>query len=335
MKRLVPAFDLQAIVALIHGKQQRLTGLHNALLIYFSLIYGFILQSLPVLGFLDRQNYLTYASDSVNILVHLAIDGPIVTLANEPLWLLINIGLAQFFDPEIVVRIIIFFGAFLLSYSLTSANPKHSIWLALFLLMPQLLKNNITHLRQGLAMAFFFAGFFSKGLLKRWILMVSTPFIHASFFYILPFVMLPAISNRLRLGMDIRLVILGGFAVLASLSLSILVTLVGARQAADYDFTMASVSGLGFAFWAIIATFFFVQGKTFLKNNQEAVGILLLYLVSYFFIEITARVFESGMPLVLLAGLTLPRWQRWAFIVSFLLYSSMQWILRLSSAAPF
>ena len=320
---------------LIYNTKPRITRLHNISLVCFSLTYGFILQSLPLSGFLDRQNYINYAEISFDYLARYVADGPLATLANEPLWLLANIGLAQFFEPEIVVRIVIFFSAFLLAYVITRADPRNSIWLMLFLLMPQLLKNHITHLRQGLAMALFFAGFFLRSSLRRWTLMAASPFVHASFFFILPIVMLPAVLNRLRLAMDVRIVILAGFAIAASLSLGVVSSLVGARQAGSYEFAMTSVSGLGFAFWLMIGGLFVTQGTIFLKNNQEAVGVLLFYLFSYFFIEVTARVFESGMPLVLLSGLALTQWRRWAFIGLFMVYSTIQWVLRLSSATPF
>lgn len=320
---------------LIYNNKPRITRLHNISLVSFSLTYGFILQSLPLSGFLDRQNYLFYAEHSLAFLVRFIADGPLATLANEPLWLLINIGLAQFFEPELVVRVVIFFSASSLAYVLTKSSPRNSIWLMLFLLMPQLLKNYITHLRQGLAMALFFTGFFSNSWLRRWLLMAASPFVHASFFFILPIVMLPVVLNRFRLAIDVRIVVLVGFAIAASLSLGVVALLVGARQAGTYEFAMASVSGLGFAFWLMIGGLFVTQGKTFLKNNQEAVGVLLFYLVSYIFIEVSARVFESGMPLVLLSGLALTQWRRWTFIGFFMLYSAIQWILRLSSATAF
>jgi len=175
-------------------------------------------------------------------------------------------------------------------------------------------------------MAVFYAGYFSSSSFRRWVLMAASPLVHASFIFILPIVMLVVIFKRLHLAIDVRLVVLVGFAVTASLSLGMVASFVGARQIDYYDFKMTSVSGLGHAFWVMIGGLFIIQGKKYLKDNQEAVGVLLFYLVSYYFIEVTARIFESGMPLVLLSGLALTRWRRWAFIGAFLLYSTIQWI---------
>jgi len=285
--------------------------------------------------FKDRANYRNYAEDSIGIFVLHLSDGPLALLANEPIWLLINIILAQFANPEAVMRMIIFAGAARFSYVLTRADPKNSVLLMLFLLMPQLLKNYITHLRQGLAMAIFFSGYFTAGPARRWILMFIAPFVHASFFFIVPFVILPVLLRKMRLAVDIRLFIMASYALLVTLTLGILATIVGARQAGNYDFAMTDVSGLGFIYWLAVLIFFLAQGKWFLESRQEASSTLLFYVLSYFFIEVTARIFESAMPFVLLAGLALPGWKRWVFTGAFLLYSMVQWLIRLSSPMPF
>ena len=309
--------------------------LQKVLLLSFSLAYGFVLQWLPVLQFKDRENYLRYAENSAEILSNFASEGVLAVFANEPLWLLINSMLALIAGPESVVRIIIFVSGTLFSYVLTRANPENALWLIVFLFVPQILKNFITHLRQGLGMAIFFAGYFSVRPARRWVLMMAAPFIHASFFFILPFVMLPEVLRSMQLDVDGRLLAMAAFSIVASLSLGLVAAMIGARQFAQYDFAMTEVSGLGFAYWLVFCAVIFLQGKSFLERHQEAAGVLLFYLLSYFFIEVTARIFESGMPLVLLAGLALKGLWRWVFISSFLSYSVLQWFMRLASDTPF
>jgi len=308
-----------------------LTKIQNILLICFSLTYGFVLQALPMSWFLDRHNYINYADSSFNVLANFSASGLLPMLANEPIWLLINIALAQFFDPEAVVRVVIFVSTSILTYCIIKKNPKNAIWLLFFLLMPQLLKNHTTHLRQGLAMAVFYAGFFSRSVFGGRLLMALSPFIHASFFFILPIVLLPPLLKKLRYAIDVRLFVLAGFALVASLFLGFIASFFGARQVNYYDFEMTSVSGLGFVFWAIVFSLFIMQGKNFWNKYQEAIGVLVFYLCSYFLIEVTARILESGLPLILLAGLALTKWRRWAFISAFMLYGTIQWVLRLSA----
>ena len=314
---------------------RKISLLHKFLLLSFSLAYGFVLQMLPVLQFKDRENYLNYAENSAEILSNFSSEGVLTVLANEPLWLLINSTLALVAGPESVVRVIIFVSGTLFSYVLTRSNPENSLWLIVFLFVPQILKNFITHLRQGLGMAIFFYGYFSLRPARRWALMMAAPFVHASFFFILPFVVLPDVLRSMRLAVDVRLLAMAMCSAVAALSLGPVAALVGARQASQYDFAMTEVSGLGFVYWSVICAVFILQGRSFLETRQEATGVLLFYLLSYFLIEVTARIFESGMPFVLLAGLALRGWWRWIFISSFLSYSVIQLIMRLATDSPF
>lgn len=309
--------------------------LQKAFLATFSLFYGYLLQALPVMQFKDRANYLNYAENSAVILARNMEDGLIAVLANEPVWLIINSSLALLLDPEAVIRFIVFVSASLFAYAFTRADPRNSFWLILFLLMPQLLKNFIIHLRQGLGLAVFFAGYFSSRRAWRLLLLAAAPLIHASFFVVLAFVMLPVILRNIKLAIDVRLLTMAGFSLFVSLSIGFIAALVGARQVSSYDFAMTEVSGLGFLFWLAVAGLFVLQGKIHLERHQAAAGVLLLYLLSYFLVEVTARIFESAMPLVLLAALAMTSWRRWAFISLFMVYCIVLWMMRLSSLTPF
>ena len=312
-----------------------LSVVSNLLIATFSIAYGLVLQALPLMLFKDRANYLNYAQDSANILNRYAESGLLTVLANEPVWLTLNITLAQFLSAEAILQSVIFIGASLFSYVFLRADPKNAIWLILFVLTPQILKNFITHLRQGVGIAVFFAGYIMHGKYRRWVVMGLAPFIHASFFFVLPFVIVPHMLERMRLAIDVRLTVMSLLALVASLSIGIVAALVGARQVDAYDFAMTSVSGLGFVFWSAVFFIFLLEGRGFLQQRQSAASVLLFYLLSYFFIEVTARIFESGLPLVLLAGLHLTGWRKWGFLSSYLAYSLIQWVLNLSSPTPF
>lgn len=305
------------------------------LFIIFSLLFAYGLQSLPLMAFQDRGNYLALASHPDAVFVRYLSDGWLVALTNEPVWLLVNVGLSRLLSPEGVVRTVIFSGAFIFSYVFLRADPRNAAWLIIFLFMPQILKHFVSHLRQGLAMAVFFAGYFAYGRAHRWLLMTLSPFVHASFFLVLPIVAIPALLRQVRMGFDVRIFVLTLFALTTSLTLGIIAQAVGARQGERYEFQMADVSGLGFAFWSGVLSLLFLQGKTFLERHTAAIGIVVFYLISYFFVEVTARVFESGLPLVLLAGLALTGWRRMTFLAAWLSYGALQWMLRLSSPTLF
>ena len=88
---------------------------------------------MPFTLFLDRDNYLNYADYPLIILARYAALGPVPVLANEPVWLLFNAALGLLFDPEVIVRLTIFLGAFFLSYRLLCADARNGFWLMLFL----------------------------------------------------------------------------------------------------------------------------------------------------------------------------------------------------------
>jgi hypothetical protein len=48
-------------------------------------------------------------------------------VANEPLWLLLNMLLARFMSPEEAMRTIIFVPALLVSWQLTKRDPRHAL----------------------------------------------------------------------------------------------------------------------------------------------------------------------------------------------------------------
>lgn len=129
-----------------------------------SIVYAAVLTSMPLDAFKDRANYLVYATSPLEILMRYISGGGASVAFNEPAWLLLNIGLGSFLEPENVVRALIFFPAFTTSFFVLRSNPRNCIFLLAFLLAPQIIKNNITHLRQGVAISVFLLGWFTVGV---------------------------------------------------------------------------------------------------------------------------------------------------------------------------
>jgi len=295
----------------------------------FSLSYATVLVSLPLDVFMDRINYLRYAESSLEILHRYMEAGWLTTISNEPLWLLVNIGLANFFAPELVVKLLIFFSALLVSCMLMLHHKKEIWWCLLFLLLPQVIKNHIVHLRQGVAIAIFLIGWYAERRFIKWSLLGLVPFIHASFAFVLAIYCLTVMMKKIRLAADLRSIGYIGAAISISLSLGWLANIVGARQGQEYEFTHATISGLGFLFWLCCLFIMILQGNHFLRRYTFEIGGLLFYLVSYWFIPITARIFESMLPLILVAGLHLTRWRKVTFLAAITLFCIIQYILRI------
>ena len=295
----------------------------------FSLSYATGLALLPIDVFKDRINYLNYAENSYAIFQSYFSKGMLAVFSNEPIWLLINTQLANFFEPEIIIRLLIFIPAFLVAHSILSNNKKELWWCLLFLLLPQVIKNHIVHLRQGVAIAVFLTGWYANKHYIKWFMLGLTPFIHASFAFVLTIYFLTIMMKKIRLAADLRSIGHIGAAIAISLILGWLANIVGARQGQEYEFTYANISGLGFLFWLWCLFIVILQGKCFLKRFAFETGGLLFYLVSYWFIPVTARIFESMLLLILVAGLHLTGWRKITFLASITLFCIIQYILRI------
>jgi len=295
---------------------------------FFPILYGLFLAGLPLLAFKDRENYLNYAIVSAHKLSGWINEGILPTLSNEPVWLLINMGFSQFLAPEEVLRAIIFFPAATVAFITLRADPKNAMWILLFLFLPQVIKNHIIHLRQGTAIAVFLLGWFNTNRNARWFFISLAPFIHASFFFIIMLIILVNVSKKLRLAPDLRSLLFIGAGTAVGMSLGQMAMIFGSRKAQEYAFTAADVSGLGFIFWAGIAILMAFEGKNFFRQYTFPYAIIIFYLATYFLVEVTARIFESGLLLVLLSGLQLRSWRKELFIIAILGYEILQWFLR-------
>jgi len=295
--------------------------------------FGFVLSQLPDVHFIDFNSYLVNADSSWLIALGYADGGMLRILSNEPVWLLMNAGLGLFLESEMVIRTIIFFGASSVAWLILRHYPQHFIWLILFFFLPQVIKNYLIHLRQGAAIAVFLWGWFAVNRSSRWLLMGLTPFIHASFFFLLALLALTWILRSIRFAPDLKTITYVAAGIAVGLGLGVLVELLGARQGAVYEFKRADVSGLGFLLWLMILGVMLSAGKTWLREHAFESGVVTFYLATYWLIEVTARIFESGLIVVLLAGLTLRGWRQKAFLGIVLGAGALAWVLRIGRPA--
>lgn len=277
----------------------------------------------------DRANYLNYAENSSLILLSYLNENILSFLFNEPIWLLINLSLSLFFEPENTLKIIIFFSSFTVSYLILKYNSKYFLILLLFLIFPNIIKNFIVHIRQGLAISFFLIGWFSVPKLRKYIFLTISPFIHASFFLILTIYFITYLLKKIKFSFDLRLITYIIIGLIISFGLSFIASILNTRQANEYEFIAANSSGLGFIFWCFVFFIYISDGKEFLRNHSFIIGIIVLYLTTYFFVEITARVFESGLLLVLLASLELKNKKKFFVHFLFIIFTILIYIQRI------
>lgn len=283
---------------------------YKTLCLIVASLYAALLCLFPMEGVLDRVNYLEMARVSPLIIARFLGQGLHSLFANEPVWLGINAVLGLLLEDVVVVRIIIFSSAALLSYVLLVNNPRNFLLVAIILIFPQVMKNYVIHLRQGVAIACFMAGWLSQRKRNKWFFLGLSPLIHSSFFIILAIVIGSWVLRKLRIAPDLKLLIFGAGSLAVALFAVQLSAAIGARQAETTMVMRESTSGVGFLFWSTILLLMLFQGRQFLHQHTVALGVLIFYLAAYFFTPIAGRVFESGIVLVLLALLATTGWRR-------------------------
>lgn len=300
----------------------------QAVALALAVTYGAAVASLPLEVFADRVYYLNYAANSWSILRRYWSASPLVGLANEPLWLLLNAGLATWLSPETIVRAIIAVPAAVVAWLVLQHDRRQFAWLLLFLFFPQVIVHHINQLRQGVAIAVFLVAWCTP---RRWLYLVclaATPFIHASFFLILLLVTSTHIVRRLRLGTGPQVLLFALVGVAVGISLDWVASALGARQAAHYGGSVEGVSGLGFLFWSGVLGLMYLQGRSYVRRYTFETGVVVFYLSTYFLIDVTARVFESAVLFILLVGLQLTNWRRNVFLALIVAYFAILYSLR-------
>jgi len=97
---------------------------------------------------------------------------------------------------------------------------------------------------------------------------------------------------------------------------------------------MTDVSGLGFVLWLGVFILFRMEGRQFLRIHAFETGMIVFYLGTYWLIEVTARIFESSVLLVLIAGLSLTGWRLVAYkIIVFCVLFGLSWSMRTGAPA--
>lgn len=295
----------------------------------YASIFAWVLVSLPLDGFKDRDNYLVYAAASDTILAGNVARGLLKAMFNEPLWLGMNIWLSDYLDAETTLRAIIFIPAFVVAFVVLRHNPRAALWLSIFLLTPAVVKNHIIHLRQGAGIAVFLLGYFAGPRWLRLALMTAAGFIHSSLLCIVLIHAAVRATGKLRLSPALRLVLIFVFSIALGVMFESIAGGLGARQGEQYAAATLEISGLGMAFWFCVLVLFLSAGSHFIRRNLFPISILAFYISVYFLTPLSGRIFESGVLLVLLAGLALRGWRRQAFIAAYLLFSGLLYMSRL------
>jgi hypothetical protein len=291
------------------------------LTVILSFLYaGTLAFVLPIDAFKDRENYLVYAADAGSAMARYLDAGILSFLVNEPVFLFANYLLSLFLGPEAVLSLLIFGFAFLFAFSILGYNRKLIFWLVIALLLPQVLKNHVVQLRQGYAVALFTYAWLYLGGSKKWFLISLTPFIHASFFIIGCFLAVSWFASWLRFKFDLKSTVFFAISLTSAFLIFFVAEMLGSRHATRYSAFDLNVSGSAFVFWSLVFGIFCFQSREWYDRHSFAALFVLVYLGMYFTFPLSGRVFESILPLVLIAGFSTRGYYQYAFISLFLVY---------------
>lgn len=304
----------------------------EGLLLFFPFVYAFTLAALPIEKFVDRENYLALVTSSTVLLEAYSSSGILALLQNEPVWLLINLVLGLFFENDMVLRMIIFVSSFLFSFSILRLGKpeiKFVLFAIAICLLPQVMKNYVVHLRQGLAISVFVFALLTVTRMPRLVGLAATPFIHSSFFFVqINMVLTWFMKESIKRGLNGRVAVF--IAILAvcvtSIAAVLMVDFFGARQVEEQrDAEFLARSGMGFVFWLVMLLIFISNNQKFRMAHFFSIASILSYIGLYFIFSPVARVFESAMQIVLISGYELKRGRLlfFALFTSFLVY---QWL---------
>jgi len=299
----------------------------NAFLVLFSLLavcYALSLSMIPRDNIVDRSYYLVYARDSIVILGRYISEGVIRLFLNEPLWLSINIFLNYIFsgDQKLVVQSIIFFSSFIVFFKLFKENPRYFLFFLLVVISPQIIKNHITHIRQGLAIAIFLIGW-GGGVNKRFFWGFLACLVHSSFIFLLPILFLDIICKRVKISGEFKLLLAFIYPFLVLVLFELVSSDIGVRQLEKGTVETSGASGLAFVFWFGVFVLMSLAGRKFRHEHFVALSMLFFYLVLYFFNPFSGRILESFLIIIIFAGVSLKIQKRVIFLGCFALYSLM------------
>ena len=305
----------------------RMHSLNRGWALLGALIYGLVMSLIPGEGILDRENYLTYQHNSQIVMFDWINLNILKIFTNEPIWILINAGMSLWFQPQQSVQILIFFSATIVSYCMLRIDSRYVILILAFLLLPQVLKNHVVHLRQGFGVAVFLLGWFAQSSRWRYGLWLLTPFIHSSFFFVLLIFCIARLCQRWRFPLPL----VWSTFLLASIGIGFnlkeIAIAVGARQGEESLIALVlDISGLGFIFWILALLLLFAQPKPFKREHSFEIGTIIFYLAAYFLTPFSARVFESTLPLVLLSSLQMHGFGRVLFLTLIVIFIIFDWL---------
>lgn len=264
-------------------------------------LYIIFLSNMPNEWFRDRDNYLIFANYSESIID--LYGSKFILIANEPLFLYLNIWLTKVFESDFIPNLFVYFitSVFVFFIGYNAKNAIGFIFgLTLCIVIPYVLQAELVALRQGLATALFIPFFFLvKDDKKILVVLLLCAFFHSIFFLFFLFYFLNFFTLR-RFSINKKLFITFVFMIILSFIGIVAAKFLGLRQGSEYMEVELKVGGGAFILFTFVWMYVYVYGNKENKRLYEFVMIgLTIFLTSYFLSPISGRLFNTVAPFVI------------------------------------
>ena len=289
---------------------RRLSTRQTALVMIFliGLIYAAVLASLPNDLFKDRGSYLEHSFHGLVFVQDQLSNGLESFFFNEPVWFLYAFVVGSTLGAEFFVASTVFINSFILFVSLSLLVSRYRPgWISIIIVLiivasPELLKNQLVHLRQGFALSIYLVWLVlsSKNVSLKASIFCSL--VHSSFFFLSFFIILFKLYRRYAPKFSAAVFILASIPALVGLFsvVDIFAEAVGARQVGKESFH--EISGFGALFWL---AYLFILTLRIDRLNEivvfAALG-LVVYLCGYFVFHEISRVFKNFIPYIYISA---------------------------------
>ena len=292
----------------INNNSNSLTATHDLFLFSCALFWGLLINNVgwtiyevsPEIIY-DRGNYINYANYSLAILIKYT-SSLTTFLVNEPIWLLLNnILFVITKEPQTVVSFFIVCSITFISYTLLKQGQNN--WLFIFFLLfthPVIISS--LQIRQGFAVSLFLWAIFSTSKL-RFVVFMALPFIHSSFFFTGFILGIIWFLKKIHISYYSRLFIIFIVSIVIAMLFDTIISFLGARQSSQYGLGSTDISGVGLFFWFCIFLFFHFKNRKINDRYLFLMASFVFYFVSYFTMEVSARIFQNVVLLIILFGL--------------------------------
>ena len=288
-------------------------NLRNFLYYFASTFYATVIAYFTdILGYEDfeikaRSEYLSYFEGiKLFFISNFETQGIVTTLVNDSLFFFACYALGLIFTPRNGLRLLIFLSSFFIcNFILRNKNGK-LFYNILFLINPLLFFIFITDVRQAVAMSIFLISFNNENKIKRIGGFILASAMHSGYFLISFFYIFSQFLMRFKSNIYNKTLIFFTSYLGFTISFFSIASIIPARQIGEYakKIQYMEMSSLGFILWFIILCFFLIKDDRDLNKNSTyifSIGIIIFYLVSYYFLPFSMRVLEASLPLILIS----------------------------------